>query len=429
MDLSRNRQLVDQAREIAPGGVASPVRAYRDVEGDPLVVDHAGGAEIVDPDGNTYIDLVSAYGAIALGHGHPAVADACQRAAATGLNTGTPSPEAVQLTQRLVDARPAAEWMRFVNSGTEAVMSALRLARGATGRDGILKFEGCYHGHWDPLLVEAGSGVDVHGEGTSAGVPEALTDDTAVLPLDDEAALETYFADHGETTAAAVIEPVVANSGLLPQRGAFLQRLAELCREHGTLLVFDEIATGFRYGPGGIAERVDVDPDLVTLGKTIGGGLPIGAYGGREDLREHVSPEGDVYQAGTASANRIAMAAGHAVLDELDADAYERLARVADRLAREGTKALAPAGARIRSHGPLAWLTFAPEPLPRHADVLEQRHERAYAAFRRAALAEGLHLPPGPNECLFPTLAHTDPIVDDVLRRLANAAERVEAPR
>lgn len=418
-----------RARAVVPGGVASPVRACTSVEADPVPVARAEGARIEDPDGNTYIDLVSAYGAIVLGHGHPGVAGACQRAAREGLNTGTPSPAGVRLAERLVEARPAAEWMRFVNSGTEAVMSALRLARGATGRSTILKFEGCYHGHWDPLLVEAGSGVDVFGDGTSTGVPTAMTRDTAVLPLDDEAALDAYFDRHGDETAAAIIEPVVANAGLLPQRAGFLKRLEERCREHGALLVFDEIVTGFRYGPGGIAARHGIRPDLVTLGKTIGGGLPIGAYGGRADLKSQVSPEGSVYQAGTASANSIAMRAGHAVLDALGKRSSGPLVQAAQELSRAGSRALEPVNGRVRSHGPLAWLTFHPEPLPRAAGSLTDEHRSAYASFHRHALEAGLHLPPSPVECLFPTLAFDQAILAETVDRLREAADRMGAKR
>ncbi len=421
-----NRVLMDRARDVVPGGVASPVRAYEAVHGEPVPVREAEGARVVDADGSSYIDWVSAYGAIVLGHAHPAITEACHQAAASGLNTGTPNPAAVRLAERLVEARPVAEWMRFVNSGTEAVMSALRLARAATDRAGILTFEGCYHGHWDPLLVEAGSGVSLYGDGKSEGVPPAMTQDTAVLALDDEQALERFFAEHGDETAAAIIEPVVANSGLLPQREAFLHRLEDLCRTHGTLLVFDEIVTGFRYGPGGIAEAYDVEPDLVTLGKVIGGGLPIGAYGGREELCKLVSPEGDVYQAGTASANAITMAAGNATLDELDKTGIDPLLDAADRLAREGTKTLTHIRARIRAHGPLAWLSFAEDPRPRRAGTLSKVANARYARFHQAALREGLHLPPSPVECLFPTLAHDEQVLDETIDRLARAAARVE---
>ncbi len=422
-----NREWNRRARGVTPGGVASPVRAFEAVQGEPVVARRAEGARLVDAGGREYIDLVSAYGAIVLGHGHPAVAEACAQAARGGLNTGTPCPEAVRLAERVVEARPAAERVRFVNSGTEAVMSALRLARGATGRSKILKFEGCYHGHWDPLLVRAGSGVGVFGETKSAGVPSSVTADTAVVGLDDEEALEAFFEEHGGQAAAAVIEPVVANAGLLPQREGFLRRLEELCGEHGALLVFDEVVTGFRYGPGGLAERVGVEPDLVTLGKAVGGGLPIGAFGGREDLMRHVSPEGEVFQAGTASANRMAMRAGLAVLDQLGSSGHKRLARAAGRLAREGSRAVARVGARVHSHGPLAWLTFHPADRLRRAGRLSEEHRERFGRFHRFALEEGVHLPPSPVECLFVTLAFDEGTVDEAVERLGRAAEKMEA--
>lgn len=426
MALTSNQDWVERARAVMPGGVASPVRAYQAVKSDPVPIQHAEGARVWDADGNAYIDLVSAYGAIVLGHAHPAVVEACEQAARSGLNTGTPNPPGIRLAERVTGSHAAMDWVRFVNSGTEAVMSALRLARGATGRSGIVTFTGCYHGHWDPLLVEAGSGVSVYGAGQSEGVPEGMIQDTAVLPLDDEEVLDAFFDEHGEAMAGAVIEPIVANSGLLPQRKAFLQRLEERCRESGTLLVFDEIVTGFRYGPGGIAGALGIEPDLVTLGKTLGGGLPIGAYGGREELRGLVSPEGKVYQAGTASANQITMEAGNAVLDTLDDEGTGRLDEAASRLSREGTKALSPIGARIRHHGPLAWLTFAPEPLPRQAGTLTEEHREAYGRFHRHALEAGLHVPPSPVECLFPTLAFDEGVLDEVVQRLSDAALRME---
>lgn len=427
--MSRNESLAKRAREVVPGGVASPVRAYKAVGGTPVAIESAQGARVEDVDGRTYIDLVSAFGAILLGHGDRRVADACAEAAREGLNTGTPNAEAIDLAERVTDAHPGADWVRLVNSGTEAVMSALRLARGATERSTILKFQGCYHGHWDPLLVEAGSGVDVFGDGDSAGVPEAMTADTAVLPLDDEDALDAYFDEHGEDTAAAVIEPVAANAGLLPQRDAFLARLADRCEEAGALLVFDEIVTGFRYGPGGWAARAEVTPDLVTFGKVIGGGLPIGAFGGQDAYRELVSPEGPVYQAGTASGNRIAAAAGNAVLDVLDEDpdALDRLGERTDRFAGEASEILEPIGARVRAHGPVAWVTFHPDPLPRRSGMLTDEHREAYGRLHRAARQAGLLLPPSPVECCFPTLAFDEDTFDETLERLRTAAETWEA--
>lgn len=423
-----SRDLNERARRVMPAGVSSPVRAYQAVGGTPVALDHAKGAEVVDVEGRTYIDLVSAYGAIVLGHGHPRVAEAVATAARQGLNVAAPQEEEVRLAERLTGHHPGADWLRFVNSGTEAVMSALRLARGATGRDLVLKFDGCYHGHWDPLLVKSGSGTITFGQGSSAGLPEGMVQDTAVLPLDDEEALERFFETHGEDLAAAIIEPVGANAGLLPQRPAFLTRLQELCHEHGALLVLDEIVTGFRFGWGAITGQLDLKPDLVTLGKVIGGGLPIGAYGGRADLVHELVPEGRVYQAGTASGNRAAMAAGNAVLDVLEdhADPFGTLERSAKAIASGAEAALADQGLQARQAGPLAWLAFHPDPLSRASGFLTQDGREAYAALHRAARDQGLLLPPSPFECLFPTLAFDPGVTDLIAQRLAAAASTLE---
>lgn len=423
-----NASLYQRACRVMPGGVSSPVRTYEAIGGTPPVIQRADGATVTDVEGTTYVDLVSAYGAILLGHGHDRVAAACHRAATHGLNTATPHPEEIRLAERLTEAHPGLAWLRFVNSGTEAVMSALRLARGATGRDLIVTFEGCYHGHWDPLLVKAGSGAGVFASGKSAGVPVTITAHTVVLPLDDAETLDAFFDDHGHEVAAAIIEPVPANSGLLPQRPAFLERLQARCQEAGALFVADEIVTGTRLGPGGASQRFGLDPDLVTIGKTIGGGLPIGAYGGRAELRDLVAPEGPVYQAGTASGNAIAMAAGNAVLDVLDQNPHrlDRLHHRVHRFAQAATKVLAPAGARIHATGPIAWLTFHPDPRPRKAGTLTDTHREAFARLHRAAREQGVLLPPSPVESLFPTLAHADDVLDTVVERLARVADDLE---
>lgn len=423
-----SRELAERARRVMPSGVSSPVRAYQAVGGTPVAIDHAKGAEVVDMDGRAYIDLVSAYGAIVLGHGHPQVAEAIATAARQGLNVAAPQEEEVRLAERLTDHHPGTDWLRFVNSGTEAVMSALRLARGATGRDLILKFDGCYHGHWDPLLVSSGSGTITFGQGSSAGLPTGMIQDTAVLPLDDEDALARFFEDHGEDLAAAVIEPVGANAGLLPQRPGFLAKLQDLCQEHGALLVLDEIVTGFRFGGGGITGQLSLDPDLVTLGKVIGGGLPIGAYGGRADLIHELVPEGQVYQAGTASGNRAAMAAGNTVLDVLEAheDPFGALDRSAQAIAHGAQAALGELGLQARQAGPLAWLAFHPEPLPRASGFLSETGREAYATLHQAARDQGLLLPPSPFECLFPTLAFDPGTTDLIAERFEAAAATLE---
>src|SRR5690606_3042180 len=296
----------ERAERVTPGGVDSPVRAFGAVGGTPLVIRDAHDATIVDADGREYLDFVGSWGPLILGHAHPSVVDAVTAACGRGMSYGAPCVPEIELAEAVVESYPGLEQVRFVSSGTEAGMSAVRLARGATGRDLIVKFSGCYHGHADHLLVAAGSGLVTLGQPSSAGVPADFAALTRVAPLDDTAALEALFAADGERIAAALIEPVPANNGLLLQRREFLEALRRLCDEHGALLIFDEVITGFRLGSGGAAEHFGFTPDLATFGKVIGGGMPVGAFGGRRDVMRRLSPEGDVYQAGTLSGNPIA---------------------------------------------------------------------------------------------------------------------------
>src|SRR5579883_503906 len=326
MTTDHSTRLYERARRVIPGGVSSPVRAFRAVGGTPLFVERGEGPYIFDADGNRYLDLVGSWGPLILGHAHPqvvhAVAEACRR----GMTFGAPCAGEVELAERIVRAYPGLEQVRFVSSGTEAVMSAIRVARAATGRGLIVKFSGCYHGHADHLLVAAGSGLATFGRPSSAGVPEAFTACTRVLPLDDEAAVEALFARDGERIAAVIIEPVPANHGLLPQRREFLERLRALTREHGALLIFDEVISGFRIARGGAAERLGIVPDLATFGKVIGGGMPVGGFAGPRRIMARLAPDGDTYQAGTLSGNPVAMASGIATLDALAAEnGWERL--------------------------------------------------------------------------------------------------------
>src|SRR6185437_3882856 len=322
----RSAGLYERACRVIPGGVNSPVRAFRAVGGHPLFVARGSGQFLVDADGREYLDLVGSWGPLILGHAHPAVLEAVSAAVRNGTTYGAPCAAEVELAERIVGSYPGLEQVRFVSSGTEAVMSAIRLARAFTTRDLIVKFSGCYHGHADHLLVAAGSGLATFGRPSSAGVPEAFTACTRVLPLDDEAALDALFARDGERIAAVIIEPVPANHGLLPQRREFLGRLRTVTRERGALLIFDEVISGFRLARGGAAERFGLVPDLATFGKVIGGGMPVGAFAGPARIMARLAPDGDTYQAGTLSGNPVAMASGIATLDVLAAqNGWERL--------------------------------------------------------------------------------------------------------
>src|SRR5438552_10767095 len=331
--MTQSEELFARAQRLIPGGVNSPVRAFKAVGGTPLFIRKAEGARMWDADGKGYIDYMGSWGPLILGHAHPSVIEAITQATARGTSYGAPCAAEVELADRVVRLVPSIQKVRFVSSGTEAMMSALRLARGFTGRNKILKFEGCYHGHADALLVAAGSGVATLGIPGSPGVPEGTVADTVVAPYNDAAAAERVFAAHGRDLAAVIVEPVAGNMGCVPPRAGYLEALRELTRRHGALLVFDEVITGFRLGPGGAQAVYGIEPDLTCLGKIIGGGLPVGAYGGRADIMDHVAPTGPVYQAGTLSGNPLAMAAGAATLDLLERPGtYARLEALTGRL-------------------------------------------------------------------------------------------------
>jgi glutamate-1-semialdehyde 2,1-aminomutase len=406
----RSAELYARARQVIPGGVNSPVRAFRAVGGTPLFIARGAGAEIFDADGNAYLDLVGSWGPLIAGHAHPAVLAAVSEALARGMTYGAPCAGEVELAERVVRAYPAAEQVRFVSSGTEAVMSAIRVARAFTGRDLIVKFAGCYHGHADHLLVAAGSGLATFGRPSSAGVPEPFTACTRVLPLDDEAAVTALFEREGARIAALIIEPLPANHGLLPQRREFLERLRELTRAHGALLIFDEVISGFRVARGGAAQLYGITPDLATFGKVIGGGMPVGAFGGARRIMARLAPDGDTYQAGTLSGNPVAMAAGLATLDLLErADGWSQLeARGAE---LEALLSPVLATARFPLHlvrvGSLVWLALHEAGAPRTAATLSERGVARFAALFHAMLARGVYLPPSAYEACFLSLAHT----------------------
>jgi glutamate-1-semialdehyde 2,1-aminomutase len=403
----RTATLLDQAERLFPGGVNSPVRAFRSVGRQPVVLERGEGAYVWDADGRRYLDLIGAWGPAILGHGDPSVVAAVTRAAADGFALGATHPLEVELGGLICERMPSIERLRFTSSGTEAVMSALRVARAATGRDLIVKFAGAYHGHSDGLLAEAGSGIATHGIPGSAGVPDAIAGLTIVLPWNDEAAVATALEAHAGRIAAVIAEPVIANAGVIPPQPGYLEYLREVTRAHGTLLVFDEVITGFRLGPGGAQERFGIRPDLTTLGKVIGGGMPIGAYGGRADLMDLVAPSGTVYQAGTLSGHPLSMAAGVATLRQLDGAAYYRLERSGSAL-EAGLLDVAAAAARpvaVTRAGSLLTLFFRDGSPRDGAEAMESDRE-AFSRFFAAMLDRGILLPPSPFEAWFLSLAH-----------------------
>jgi glutamate-1-semialdehyde 2,1-aminomutase len=406
----RSAELYERACRVIPGGVSSPVRAFRAVGGTPLFIARATGAQVFDADGRAYLDFVGSWGPLIAGHAHPAVIAAVTEALTRGTTYGAPCAAEVELAERVVASYPAAEQVRFVSSGTEAVMSAIRVARAFTGRDLIVKFAGCYHGHADHLLVAAGSGLATFGRPSSAGVPAAFTACTRVLPLDDEASAAQLFEREGTNIAAVIIEPVPANHGLLPQRRGFLSALRTLTREYGALLVFDEVISGFRLARGGAAELLGIAPDLATFGKVIGGGMPVGAFGGARRIMARLAPDGDTYQAGTLSGNPVAMTAGLTTLDLLVRESgWQRL----DVRGAELERLLQPvlAGAPFPVHlvrlGSLFWLSFHEAGAPRTAVTLTEREIARYAALFHGLLDRGVYLPPSAYEACFLSLAHT----------------------
>ncbi|MBV9621723.1 MAG: glutamate-1-semialdehyde 2,1-aminomutase [Gammaproteobacteria bacterium] len=406
----RSQALYARACQVIPGGVSSPVRAFRAVGGTPLFIARGAGARVFDADGRAYLDLVGSWGPLIAGHAHPHVVAAVTEALGRGTTFGAPCEAEVTLAERVTAAYPGLEQVRFVSSGTEAVMSAIRVARAFTGRDLIVKFAGCYHGHADHLLVAAGSGLATFGRPSSAGVPAAFTACTRVLPLDEEAAAEALFAREGGQIAAVIIEPVPANHGLLPQRREFLARLRELTAASGALLIFDEVISGFRLARGGAAQRLGITPDLATFGKVIGGGMPVGAFGGARRMMARLAPEGDTYQAGTLSGNPVAMTAGLATLDVLEREeGWQRLEALGAELEQQVQPVLATAPFPIHwvRCGSLFWLSLHEAAAPRTAATLGAGGPERYARLFHALLARGVYLPPSAYEACFLSLAHS----------------------
>ena len=422
--MTESRRLLRAAESRIPGGVNSPVRAFRGVGGDPFFVARAEGARLYDVDGRSYIDFVGSWGPLILGHAPPVIVEAVAEAARRGTSYGAPTAMEVEMAEAIHAAYPSMEMVRLVSSGTEATMSAIRVARGATGRDLIVKFDGCYHGHADSLLVKAGSGGATLSIPDSRGVPAALAALTVIVPFNDLEAVHTVLGRHGDAVAAVVVEPVAGNMGVVPPRPGFLQGLRDLCTRHGALLVFDEVITGFRIAYGGAQERYGVQADLTCLGKIIGGGLPVGAYGGRADLMRHVAPLGGVYQAGTLSGNPLAVAAGLVTLKALreDRDTYPRLEQLGARLEAGMRRAAEKAGVAVTVNRVGSMLTgfFTASPVHDYAGARGSDTGR-YARFFHAMLERGVYFAPSQFEAAFVSLAHTELDLDTVERAASEA--------
>jgi glutamate-1-semialdehyde 2,1-aminomutase len=426
MSDSKSKALFSRAVEVIPGGVNSPVRAFRAVGGDPVFIEEGQGARITDADGTSYIDFVASWGPLIAGHAHPDVVEAVTRAAARGTSFGAPTALEVALAEKICALVPSVEKVRLVSSGTEATMSALRLARGFTGRDKILKMEGCYHGHADHLLVKAGSGLATFGEPDSAGVPEDFAKHTLTVPFNDLEAVEGVFDKDGDRLAAVILEPLAGNMGVVPPEPGYLEELREMTRQHGVVLIFDEVITGFRLGLGGAQSHFGVTPDLSCFGKVIGGGLPVGAFGGRAEIMDHLAPLGPVYQAGTLSGNPLAVSAGLAVLRLLEKDGvYERLERLGAKLEQGLLHAAARANQTVCVNrvGSMMTLFFGQGPVRSFKDAAAC-DTRRFARFHRAMLDRGIYLAPSAFEATFVSLVHSD---EDIEQAVAKAEASLRA--
>lgn len=423
--LEKSRALLERARKVMPGGVNSPVRAFKSVGGTPPFIDRASGAFIYDADGNEYIDFVLTWGPAILGHARPEVIEVCKAVLEHGSSFGAPTEREILLAELMIDRVPGLEVVRLVNSGTEACMSAVRVARGATGRDKIIKFDGCYHGHADSFLISAGSGALTLGTPNSPGVTKGTAKDTLIAQFNDIDSVNEVFAANKDEIAAVIVEPICGNTGCIPPQNDFLKDLREVCTSNGAALILDEVMTGFRVARGGAAEVYGVEPDLYCFGKVLGGGFPLAAYGGTETFMRQVAPDGPVYQAGTLSGNPVAVAAGIKTLELLDAQAYEDLEELGAYLEAGMTKIIDDNGYPLSQHrvGSMFGLFFHEGPIVNHGDVKHCDFDR-FNTFFHHALEGGVYLAPSQYEAGFMSVVHTRPILDRVLNTVEDALAR-----
>jgi glutamate-1-semialdehyde 2,1-aminomutase len=427
MNRSRSRDAFERARQLIPGGVNSPARAFGGVGGQPIFVARGDGPYLFDIDGNRYLDFIGSWGPLILGHSHPCVVAAVTEALHGGASFGAPTERESELAQLIIDAMPSIAMVRMVSSGTEAAMSAIRLARGFTGRDVIVKFAGCYHGHVDSLLVSAGSSALTHGVPSSPGVPKGCTNDTLILQFNDPQGLEDAFRARGQEIAGVIVEPVVGNMGLIEPTREFLQVLRAQTQKHGALLIFDEVMTGFRLSYGGAQQLFNISPDLTVLGKIVGGGLPVGAYGGRADIMSKVMPAGPVFQAGTLSGNPLAMAAGIATLRELKENPpYERLEQLSSKLCAELDRAATAAGVphRLNRVGSMWTLFFTPDSVTNYASATRSNVAK-FGKFFWAMMDRGVYLPCSQFEAAFVSAAHTEENIDTTIAAASDALKTI----
>ena len=431
MNISKSEALFNRAQELLPGGVNSPVRAFKSVGGTPLFIDHAQGAIVTDADGNELIDYVQSWGPMVLGHAHPDVVSALQKAITRGTSYGAPTALENQLAELVIDTVPSIEMIRFVNSGTEACMSALRLARAYTGRDKIIKFSGCYHGHADMLLVQAGSGVATLGLPDSPGVPAGTTTNTLVAPYNDLDAVRQLFADYPDQIAGAIVEPIAANMGFVLPQDDYLHELGEICHENGALFILDEVMTGFRVATGGAQQAWDLDPDITCLGKVIGGGLPVGAYAGKKEIMQKVAPAGDMYQAGTLSGNPLAMTAGLMTIRVLlHGNNFSKIEAQTSKLAdgmRDLSKKL-DIPMQVGNKGTMLGFYFLKQAGAKITDydtAKQYANTELYGKFFHAMLEQGIYFAPSQFEAGFVSLAHSDAHIQKTLDAAEGVLKRI----
>jgi len=421
----KSQALFERALQSLSGGVNSPVRAFKAVGGTPIYIERGEGAFVYDVDGNRYLDFCCSWGPLILGHAHPEVVEAISKAAERGTSFGTVHESEILLAEKIKQLNPFIEKLRFVSSGTEAVMSVIRLARAFTAREKIVKFSGCYHGHSDYLLAAAGSGLATLGIPTSAGVPEDFTKHTLIAPLDDTEAIEKIFNEYGSQIAAVIIEPIPANNGLLIQTKEYLQFLREITTKHNSLLIFDEVISGFRVAPGGAVQYYDIIPDICTYGKVVGGGLPVGAFGSRAEIMSKLAPEGPVYQAGTLSGNPLAMTCGLKTLEYLEKhNSWEILTKNTAEFVADLNRQLADFPAQVVTVGSIFWICLQKN-IPRRAEEISSNSTKIYAKLFRQLLAEGIYLAPSAYEVGFVSTAHTQDNLKSAADKIAAALKKI----